>query len=121
VRRRRRQEDLFPAPLREFTESEWPPVAGECLGIFSCHGEGYGSDCVPRPGEQCADAYYAMLERDCPGRPDVMAAAKRAAAYIRWKEARLSWLGKDHPGWLEEFIVDNRADAIRYAPFRGEQ
>ena len=96
-------------------------MPGECLGIFSCHGEGYDNDCVPRPGEQCGDRYYAMLARDCPDRPDVIAAAKRADAYIRWKEARLNWLGKDHPDWLEEFIVSNQAEAIRYAPFRGEQ
>jgi hypothetical protein len=60
-----------------------------------------------------------MLARDCPGRPDVIAAAKRADAYMRWKEARLNWLGKDHPSWLEEF-VDSLADEIRYAPFRSE-
>jgi len=121
VRRRRREDERFPGPLREFVEQEWPPVPGECLGIFSCHGEGYDNDCVPRPGEQCGDRYYAMLARDCPDRPDVIAAAKRADAYIRWKEARLNWLGKDHPDWLEEFIVSNQAEAIRYAPFRGEQ
>lgn len=113
-----KREDPFPGPLAEFAESEWPHVEGECLGIFTCHGQGYGTDCVPRPGEECADAHYAMLARDYPDRADVVAAARRSDAYIRWKQARLNWLGEDHPGWLEEFIADNRASEIRSAPFR---
>jgi len=44
VRRRARREDLFPAPLQRFAPSEWPQVAGECLGHYSCdHGTGYTS------------------------------------------------------------------------------
>ncbi len=117
MRRRRKAADPFPAPLREFVESEWPRLPGECLGIFGCHGEGYGADCVPRPGEWCGQLYYEALARDCPGRPGVLAAAVRADAYIRWKEARLSWLGEDHPGWLGEFL-DSAEHEIRYAPFR---
>lgn len=120
MRRRRREDERFPGPLREFIEDEWPPVPGECLGIFSCHGNGYRSECVPRPGEECGGAYRAGLARDYAHRPEVLAAALRADACIRWKAARLNWLGKDHPGWLEEFIEDSQAQ-IRYAPFRGEE
>ena len=110
---------MFPASLREFRESEWPAVPGECLGHYACHGRGYENDCVPRPGEQCGDACYAMLARDCPDRPEVLAAAKSSDAYVRYHEARLAWLGEDRPGWLDEFIDGYQPfEQIRYAPFR---
>jgi hypothetical protein len=109
---------MFPAPLRQFAESEWPQVENECLGHYGCHGEGYGADCVPRPGEQCADACYAMLARDYPERPDVLAAAKSADAFTRYHQARLNWLGEDHPLGIEEFFDGDRHGEIGYAPFR---
>jgi hypothetical protein len=95
---RRRRTEIFPAPLQQFAESEWPPVGGECLGRFACRGEGYGTDCVPGPGESCGQLFYATLG---PGR---LAAERRADAVYRWRDARLSWLGRDHPGYLDEFL-----------------
>ena len=56
--------DPFPARLREFRESEWPPVDGECLRGYACRGLGYEVDCVPRPGERCGQACYDKLARD---------------------------------------------------------
>jgi hypothetical protein len=96
---------VFPGPLREFVESEWPPVEGECLGRFACRGEGYGTDCVPRPGEFCGQAHYELLARECPGEPWRLAAARRADARERWRSARLSWLGEDHPRYVDEFVA----------------
>ena len=37
----RKAADPFPAPLQRFREADWPPVPGECLGHYSCRGEGY--------------------------------------------------------------------------------
>lgn len=31
----RKHAEIFPAPLREFREPEWPPVPGECLGAYT--------------------------------------------------------------------------------------
>jgi len=116
---RRAQGDLFPAPLRCFREEDWPPVPGECLGHYSCRGEGYEAGCVPRPGEECGDACYALLARDCPDRPEVEAAARSADAFTRYHAARLAWLGEDHPGYIDELFDGDRSHEIRYAPFRG--
>jgi hypothetical protein len=110
----RRNTDPFPAPLREFRESEWPPVEGECLGHYGCWGRGYGVDCVPRPGEFCGQLHYESLARDFPDRPGMLAAAKRGDAFTRYHQARLSWLGEDHPGWLAEFFDGDRYHEIRY-------
>jgi len=115
----RKAADPFPAPLRCFREADWPPVPGECLEHYSCRGNGYEGDCVPRPGEPCGAACYAMLARDYLDRPEVLAAAQRADAFTRYHQARLSWLGEDHPGWIEEFFDGDRHGEIRYAPFRG--
>ena len=116
----RRAADPFPAPLREFREADWPPVPGECLGHYSCRGSGYEGGCVPRPGEPCGQACYELLAREYPDRPEVLAAAKRADACVRFRAARLSWLGEDHPGYVEEMIEGWGAEReIRYAPFRG--
>lgn len=81
---RHRPVDVFPAPLREFREAEWPPVPGECLGIYACRGEGYGVPCVPRPGEACGDACYAMLAD-----PWQVAQARRRDALVRYRAARV--------------------------------
>ena len=110
--------DPFPAPLRCFREEDWPPVEGECLGHYACRGEGYGADCVPRAGEFCGQVCYGVLARDYLDRPEVLAAAKRADAFTRYHQARLSWLGEDHPGYADEFIDGDRHGEIRYAPFR---
>lgn len=110
--RRRREDGRFPAPLREFREQEWPPVPGECLEHYGCQGEGYGRPCVPRPGEFCGQLHYEMLARD---HPEKLAAAKASDAYVRFNQARLSWLGEDDPGWMEEWLAgQGEADAIRY-------
>jgi hypothetical protein len=74
---------------------------------------------VPRPGEPCGQACYELLAREYPERPEVLAAARRADAFTRYHQARLSWLGEDHPGWLEEFFDGDRHGEICYAPFRG--
>ena len=119
MRRRRKRGDLFPDGLREFREAEWPLADGECLGHYACRALGYELACVPRPGEFCGQRCYEMLARDYPDRPEVLAAAKRGDAYERFHQARLEWLGEDHPGWLDEFINGFQAgDGIRYAPFR---
>jgi hypothetical protein len=111
----RKPRDPFPAPLQQFIESEWPPIPGECLGRYACnHGSGYTEDCAPRPGEFCGQLHYEMLARDFPGRPDLLARAKRADAFTRWKLARCNWLGEDHPGWLEEFFASPGEHEIRY-------
>ncbi len=93
---------MFPAPLREFREAEWPAVEGECLGIYACRANGYGSDCAPRPGEPCGWRFYAGRGED-----GVARRQRQADALIRFRQARLSWLagavGEDHPLWMDEF------------------
>ncbi len=121
MRYRRRRQDPFPAPLREFVASEWPPVEGECLGHYACRGRGYEEDCVPRPGEFCGQACYEHLAAEYPDRPEMLAAAKRADAFTRYHAARLGWLGEDRPGWFAEFLDGcGRHHEIRYAPVRAE-
>jgi hypothetical protein len=112
--------DAFPAPLREFRESEWPPVEGECLEHYSCRANGYESDCAPQPGVPCGQAHYEYLEQqEAPGRPDVLAAARRADAFTRFSAARLAWLGEEGDGYIDELIAGWNGDSeIRYAPFR---
>lgn len=125
MRRRVKAADLFPAPLREFREADWPPVEGECLRHYGCRGNGYSDaegrnvPCVPRPGEPCGQLCYERLALECADRPEVLAAAKAADAYTRYHEARLNWLGEDHPGWIDEWLDNDRHAEIRYAPFRG--
>jgi hypothetical protein len=119
VRRRAKAEDAWPLHLREFREADWPPTEGECLGHYGCRGLGYEVACVPRIGEACGQRSYEMLARDYPDRPEVEAAARSADAYERFHQARLAWLGKDHPRYLDEFIDGhNPYSKIRYAPFR---
>jgi hypothetical protein len=113
VRRRARAADVFLGPLAEFCEEDWPPVEGECLTHYACHGAGYGADCVPRPGEFCGQLCYEHLARDYPDRPGLLADAKRADAYQRWHRARLNWLGEDHPLWFKEFLNSDYRQ-IRY-------
>ncbi len=87
--------------MREFGEAEWGPVEGECLGRFACRavrGE-WGGECVPPPGEACGDHFYAA----CP--PGRVAAERRADAVYRWRMARMSYLGEDHPAWLAEWLA----------------
>jgi hypothetical protein len=116
---RHRPVDVFPAPLREFREAEWPPVPGEHLGHYWCCGP--APDPAPEPGEACGDRCYAMLTRDHPDRPEVVAAAKRADAFTRYHQARLSWLAEDDPAYVGEVVAGWRAyEKIRYAPFREE-
>jgi hypothetical protein len=82
-------------------ESEWPPVEGECLGHYGCnYGTGYTAPCSPRQGEFCGELHYAMVARD---HPHLLAATLAADACMRWRLARLNWLGEDHPDWLAEY------------------
>jgi hypothetical protein len=119
VRRKAKPEDKFPAPLRQFHEGDWPPVEGECLGVYTCRANGYGEPCAPRPGELCGQRCYGQLAADYPDRPEVLAANKTADAYQRFHQARLSWLGKDSDAYVDEFLEGFRAgDQIRYARFR---
>jgi hypothetical protein len=105
----RKRQELFPAPLREFVESEWPPVAGECLGGYACRSRGYIEDCRPREFEVCGERAYQHLRDDYP--PDqaelMIAAWRRADACYRFHRARLSWIG-DGDGWLTEFQEAHR-------------
>jgi hypothetical protein len=105
--------DLFPAPLREFVESEWPPVEGECLTHYGCHGQGYGMDCVPREGEPCGQRHYESLTRDYPDRPELLERALAADRYTRFHQARLAWVEGDEVAWMEEFL-SSRYHEIRY-------
>jgi hypothetical protein len=114
---RKQGPDPVPAPLRRFREEDWPPVPGECLEHYSCRANGYEQDCAPRPGEPCGQACYEHLAAEFPGRPEVLAAARRADAYTRFSLARQAWLGEGSDGYLEE-VFDATADEIRYAPFR---
>ncbi len=107
MRRRKKAADLFPGPLAEFHEEDWPQLEGECLGHYTCHGAGYGTECVPRPGEYCGQLCYESYERDYPDEPERLAAVKCSDAYTRWHQARLNWLGKDHPMWFEEFLSND--------------
>ena len=116
--RRRVLASEFPAPLQVFREEDWPPVEGECLRHYACRDAGYAADCVSTGGP-CGWRSYAMIERDHPDRPEMLARWKRADAYTRWKQARLDWLGKDHPRWFDEFL-DSREHEIRYGKGRGD-
>lgn len=101
---RKEQPDIFPAPLREFREQDWPAVAGECLEDYACRGNGYDGPCVPRPGEACGQAHFEYLAREHPDRPDLVARATRRHAFMRYSLARQSWLGEDHPDYVGELI-----------------
>lgn len=99
---RRGHEDQFPAPLREFREEDWPRVPGEHLGHYWCCGP--APEPAPEPGEYCGQRCYESLARDYPDRPELLERAKLSDAYERFHQARLNWLGEDHPLWLEEFL-----------------
>jgi hypothetical protein len=107
---------MFPAPLRVFREEDWPPVPGEHLGHYWCCAP--DPHPAPEPGEVCGDRCCAMLAREHPGRPEVLAAARRADAFTRYHQARLSWLGEDHPGYVEELFEGDQHEEIRHAPLR---
>ena len=109
----KRDEGPFPAPLREFVESEWPPVEGECLGHYACRGEGYGTDCVPRTAEYCGQLHYEHLAADYPDRPELLARALAADRYTRFHQARLAWVKDDDELWMQEFC-SSRDHEIRY-------
>jgi hypothetical protein len=112
---RRRREDVFPGPLAEFREQDWPPVEGECLRHYACRGQGYEAECVPRPGEYCGQLCYEHLAAEYPDRPEMAERARRADAYTRWRRARLSWLGESHPEYLREWVAGlDDGHAIRY-------
>ena len=113
----KREPDLFPGPLREFVESEWPQLEGECLGHYGCHGEGYEVDCVPRPGEYCGQRSYEMIERDHPGDSAMLARWRRADAYKRFHQERLAWVKDDDEAWMTEFL-SSREHEIRYGKRR---
>jgi hypothetical protein len=111
---RRRREDVFPGPLAEFREQDWPPVEGECLRHYACRDGGYDGDCVSLEGP-CGWRTYAMLARDHPDEPEMAERARRADAYTRWRRARLSWLGEGHPEYLREWVAGlDDGHAIRY-------
>jgi hypothetical protein len=99
--------------LQEFREADWPQVPGECLGHYSCRGEGYSADCVPRPGEFCGQLCYEHLAADYPGQPDILVRAKAADAYTRFHRARLAWVKGDDEAWMTEFL-SSRYHEIRY-------
>ncbi len=99
MRYRRRRQDPVPAPLREFVPGEWPPVENECMGHYSCRGLGYEEPCVPRPGEPCGARFYEAVTD-----PERVAAQRVRDARVRWRQARLSWLGEDHPDYAAEEI-----------------
>ena len=92
----RKVRDSFPSPLAEFVAAEWlEPVEGECLDHYACWGRGYGEDCAPRPGEWCGQQFYEAYPRHA-------AAQREKDARARWRKARLSWLGEDHPDYEAE-------------------
>ena len=99
----RKHASKLPAPLQEFREAEWPPVDGECLGHYTCRGNGYGTDCVPRYGEYCGQLCYEALARDYPDQPEILTRAKASDAFTRFHQARLSWFGEGTDEWLTEF------------------
>lgn len=109
----KRDDDPFPAPLREFVESEWPPMPGECLGHYACRGQGYSTDCVPRDGEFCAQRCYEHLAADYPDQPDILVRARASDAYKRFHQARLAWVKGDDEAWMAEFL-SSRFHQIRY-------
>jgi len=109
----RKREDPLPAPRREFVESEGPPGPGECLTHYGCHGEGYGADCTPRPGEYCGQLCYEHLAAEYPDRPEMLARARAADAYTRFHQARLAWVQGDDEAWMDEFLA-SREHEIRY-------
>jgi hypothetical protein len=51
--------------------------------------------------------------------PDRLAAARRADAFTRFHQARLAWLGEDHPEYVAELFDGDRHHEIRYATSRG--
>lgn len=111
----RKQADPFPAPLRAFREEDWPPVEGECLGCYACRDAGYDADCVSLGGP-CGWRFYAAIADYPPGEAALLTARnRRADAVHRWAQARLNWLGEDHPDWAAEWIAGWQAeDRARY-------
>ena len=112
---RKGTEEKFPPRLRSFREADWPQVPGECLERYSCHGEGYDGPCAPRPGESCGQLHLEALARDHPDRPEMLANARRAHAFARYHQARLAFLGTDHPDWVAEYFENDLFDDICYA------
>src|SRR5438876_81997 len=104
---------MFPGPLQQFREQDWPPVEGECLGHYSCRGQGYWGDCVPREGEPCGQRCYEHLAAEYPGEPEKLARARAADAYTRFHQARLAWVQGDEEAWMAEFL-SSRDFEIRY-------
>lgn len=90
--------DALPGPLLEFREADWPPVPGECLEVYTCRADGYEARCAPGP-EGCGAAFLASLDD-----PRQVAEWRRRHAQRRWRQARMSWLGEGHPGWLDEWL-----------------
>ena len=122
MRRRRERGPGWPPHLAGFREEDWPQVPGECLVHYACADAWDRPPCVPREGEFCGQRCYETLARDYLDRPEVLAAAKTSDAYERFHQARLAWLGEDHPGYLDEFIGGFQAyERIRYEPFRKDR
>lgn len=92
----RKVRDSFPSPLAEFVAAEWPPVEGECLEHYTCRERGYDEACVSLDGP-CGWRFYAAY----PGHAE---AQQERDARTRWRRARLSWLGEDHPDYEAEEI-----------------
>lgn len=114
---------MFPGSLAEFREEDWPQVPGECLGHYGCHGEGYGTDCVPRPGEFCGQLHYESLEQEIRAdRPELLERALLGDAYERFHRARLNWIGEDsQEAWMDEFLGGSGVrHRMRYGKGQGD-
>jgi hypothetical protein len=104
MKRKGRDLSGMPIELAVFEEEDWPPVEGECLGVYTCgywtSGFPYAGQCVPPP-----DGCGAFFRGEHQGDPDVLAECRRRDAEIRWRQARYAWLHEHELVTVDEWVA----------------
>jgi hypothetical protein len=97
--RRRGRGIGWPSRLAEFREAEWPrPDIGPDPGSA-----GLGRE--SRDLTTNTDLWLAQIQADY-GDEGLTAAWSTTFSYRRWVAARLAWLGKDHPQYMDYWLTD---------------
>src|SRR5215472_4188162 len=93
ARRRTANRDL-PPHLHRFDEAQWPqPDIGPdpgLRGLREWHGD--------------ANGWLSELAVRNPDNPGLPGAWATMMAHKRWVQARLDFLGRDHPDWFDEWL-----------------
>ncbi len=108
TRRRRGRLVDWPPRLARFAEAQWPqPDIGPDAGATGLR----DPDC---------GRFLARIAEEY-GDPGLVAAWRTTFAHKRWVQARLDFLGEDHPAWIDEWIDGTSASGMivqRYAAER---